>query len=72
VFGYITSSATPLGALADLLAAAVNPNVVMWDLAPIASEIEAQTIRWLAELVGFGKTCDGLSTHTLPSPRARS
>jgi glutamate/tyrosine decarboxylase-like PLP-dependent enzyme len=59
-FGYITSSAAPLGALADLLAAAVNPNVVMWDLAPVASEIEAQTIRWLAELVGFGKPCGGL------------
>src|SRR5210317_1664729 len=25
--GYITSSATPIGALADLLAASVNPNV---------------------------------------------
>ena len=59
-FGYITSSAAPLGALADLLAAAVNPNLAMWDLAPVASEIEAQTIRWLAELVGFGKTCGGL------------
>jgi glutamate/tyrosine decarboxylase-like PLP-dependent enzyme len=59
-FGYITSSAAPLGALGDLLVAAVNPNVGMWDLAPIASEIEAQTIRWLAELVGFGKTCGGL------------
>jgi glutamate/tyrosine decarboxylase-like PLP-dependent enzyme len=59
-FGYITSSAAPLGALADLLAAAVNPNVVMWDLAPVASEIEAQTVRWLAELVGFDKTCGGL------------
>ena len=59
-FGYITSSAAPLGALADLLAAVVNPNVGMWDLAPVASEIEAQTIRWLAELVGFGKTCGGL------------
>ena len=32
----------------------------MWDLAPVASEIEAQTIRWLAELVGFDKTCGGL------------
>jgi len=26
-FGYITSSAAPIGALADLLASAVNPNV---------------------------------------------
>ena len=51
--GYITSSAAPLGALADLLAAAVNPNVGSWALAPVATEIEAQVVRWLAELVGY-------------------
>ncbi|MBN1238271.1 MAG: aspartate aminotransferase family protein [Gammaproteobacteria bacterium] len=59
-FGYITSSAAPVGALADLLAAAVNANVGLWDLSPAASEIEAQTVRWLAELVGFGGDCGGL------------
>ncbi|HEV8120230.1 MAG TPA: aminotransferase class V-fold PLP-dependent enzyme [Candidatus Polarisedimenticolia bacterium] len=52
-WGYITSSATPLGALADLLASSVNPNVGGWQLSPLASEIEAQTIRWLGELIGF-------------------
>lgn len=41
-----TSSASPLGALADLLTAAVNPNVAKWKLAPVASEIESQTICW--------------------------
>ncbi|MGH7717378.1 MAG: pyridoxal-dependent decarboxylase, partial [Gemmatimonadaceae bacterium] len=45
-FGYITSSAAPLGALADLLAAAVNPNVGAWALSPMATEIERQTVRW--------------------------
>jgi glutamate/tyrosine decarboxylase-like PLP-dependent enzyme len=58
--GYITSSAAPIGALADLLAAAVNPNVGGWQLAPIASEIEAQTVRWIAELVGYPPDCGGL------------
>lgn len=58
--GYITSSAAPLGALADLLAAAVNANVAKWDLAPIASEIEAQTIRWVADLIGYPGDCAGL------------
>jgi len=52
-FGYITSSAAPIGALGDLLAAAVNPNVGAWNLSPIASEIEAQTLRWIAELIGY-------------------
>ena len=51
--GYITSSAAPIGMLADLLAAAVNPNVGGWELSPVASEIEAETVRWVAELVGY-------------------
>jgi aromatic-L-amino-acid decarboxylase len=40
-WGYITSSAAPIGVLGDLLAAAVNANVGSWILAPMASEIEA-------------------------------
>src|SRR5690606_25413887 len=58
--GYITSSPAPIGMLADLLAAAVNPNVGSWRLAPIASEIEAQTVRWIADLVGYGPPSGGL------------
>jgi aromatic-L-amino-acid decarboxylase len=59
-FGYITSSAAPIGAFADLLASAVNPNVGAWKLAPLATEIEAQTIRWIAEFMGYPSGCGGL------------
>jgi aromatic-L-amino-acid/L-tryptophan decarboxylase len=59
-WGYITSSAAPIGALGDLLAAAVNPNVGAWALSPMASEIEAQTIRWVAELLNYPTDCAGL------------
>jgi aromatic-L-amino-acid decarboxylase len=59
-FGYITSSPSPLGALGDLLASAVNQNVSAWKLAPMATEIEAQTIRWIADLIGFPDDCGGL------------
>lgn len=52
-FGYITSSAAPIGMLGDLLAAAVNANVGAWTLSPMATEIEAQTVRWIAELMGY-------------------
>jgi len=58
--GYITSSAAPIGALGDLLAAAVNANVGSWTLAPIATEIEAQTVRWIAELIGYSPEAGGL------------
>ena len=59
-FGYITSSPAPIGMLADLLAAAVNPNVGGWTLSPAATEIEAQTVRWLAELIGYPPSCGGV------------
>jgi len=59
-WGYITSSAAPIGALGELLAAAVNPNVGAWPLSPMASEIEAQTIRWIAEMLRYPEDCGGL------------
>ena len=59
-FGYVTSSPAPIGMLGDLLGAAVNPNVGAWQLSPIATEIEAQTVRWIAELVGAPVDSGGL------------
>jgi glutamate/tyrosine decarboxylase-like PLP-dependent enzyme len=59
-WGYVTSSAAPIGALGDLLASAVNPNVGAWPLSPMASEIEAQTVRWIAELLHYPVDCGGL------------
>ncbi len=58
--GYITSSPAPIGILGDLLASAVNPNVGAYSLAPAATEIEAETVRWIAELIGYTKDCGGL------------
>ena len=59
-WGYITSSPAPIGILGDLLASALNPNVGAWTLSPAATEIEAQTVRWIAELVGYPRDCGGL------------
>jgi len=59
-FGYITSSPAPIGMLGDLLASALNPNVGGWLLGPAASEIEGQTVRWIAELIGYPNDCGGL------------
>lgn len=58
--GYITSSASPIGALADLLAASVNPNVGAHILSPMATEIEKQTIKWLAEFIGVSPSYGGI------------
>ncbi len=59
-FGYITSSAAPLGALADLLASAINPNVGANILSPVATGIEKQTVQWLAEFIGVSPDYGGV------------
>ena len=58
--GYITSSAAPIGALADLLASSVNPNVGAQILSPIATEIEKQTIKWLCDFIGVPSDYGGI------------
>jgi glutamate/tyrosine decarboxylase-like PLP-dependent enzyme len=58
--GFITSPGAPVGVLGELLAAAVNPNCGGWILAPMASEIEAQTIRWIAEMIGYPREAGGV------------
>ena len=50
---YITSSPAPMGVLADLIVAALNPNLGLWQASPIATEIELQTAAWIADLIGF-------------------
>jgi aromatic-L-amino-acid decarboxylase len=59
-FGYITSSPAPIGMFGDFLAAALNQNVGAWGLSPLATEIECQAVRWMAELIGFPGDCGGL------------
>ena len=47
-FGYITAPPAPIGILGDFLASALNANVGAWRLSPAATEIEIQTVRWIA------------------------
>jgi glutamate/tyrosine decarboxylase-like PLP-dependent enzyme len=59
-WGYVTAGAAPIGMLGELLAAAANPNCGAWLLSPMASEIEGQTIRWIAEMLKYPTDCGGL------------
>src|SRR5262249_13619204 len=59
-FGYITAPPAPIGILGDFLASALNPNVGSQRLAPAATEVEATTVRWIAELIGFPADAGGL------------
>src|SRR5262245_56817138 len=47
-FGYITAPPAPIGILGYLLASAVNAHVGAWVLSPAATEVESQTVRWIA------------------------
>ncbi len=58
--GYITASGAPIGALGDLLASMVNPNVGAYALSPMATEIERQTVQWIAEMIGYSRDSGGL------------
>lgn len=59
-FGYITAPPAPIGILGDFLAAALNANVASWVLAPMATEIELQCVRWIGEMVGYPSDGGGL------------
>ncbi len=59
-FGYITAPPAPIGILGDFLASALNPNVGAWALSPAATEIEAQTVRWIASFIGFAPEAGGI------------
>jgi len=58
--GYITSSSSPIGALSEMIAATLNPNVGAWALSPVASEMEQQTIKWIAEMINYPTDCGGI------------
>jgi len=50
-FGWVNSAPAPMGALAELLAATMNPSCAGGDHAAIY--VERCAVRWLMELVGF-------------------
>lgn len=59
-WGYIIGSGAPIGMLADMLAASINPNVGAYTLSPVATEMEAQSVRWIAEMIGYPHDCGGI------------
>jgi glutamate/tyrosine decarboxylase-like PLP-dependent enzyme len=50
-FGWVKGNGTPLGMMADMLAAGLNPHMAGFNQAPAL--VEQQLIDWLAELLGM-------------------
>jgi glutamate/tyrosine decarboxylase-like PLP-dependent enzyme len=57
-WGWVNGTGTPLGALAEMLAATVNPNVAGFDQA--AALVERQVVDWLKEMLGYPAGASGL------------
>src|ERR1051326_7796257 len=59
-FGYVSSPGTAVTSLGSIVASELNINVTAWRSAPVGTEIERLTIRWLAEMIGFPRDAGGL------------
>lgn len=59
-WGWVMGSGTPVGMLAEMLAAGMNPNVGGFN--DSAMMVEEQVIRWMAELMGMPEGTSGLLT----------
>lgn len=59
---YIPGGGIFLAALADLIAAATNRYVTVWQAAPGLVQLEADAVRWLAEIVGLPAGAGGFFT----------
>src|SRR5579859_7549732 len=57
-WGWVIGTGTPMGVVADMLAAALNPNCSDFDHS--AAFVETQVIAWLKELLGFPMQGSGL------------
>ncbi|MBK9167165.1 MAG: amino acid decarboxylase [Bryobacterales bacterium] len=69
-FGYFSVTGSPPGVLAELLAATLNNNGMLWKTGPAATELEQRTLAWLLNWLGlprdwFGIIFDTASTSTL-------
>jgi aromatic-L-amino-acid/L-tryptophan decarboxylase len=69
-FAYFAISGSEPGILAELLAAALNVNAMLWRTSPAATELEEIALDWLRQLLGLpeglhGHIEDTASTSTL-------
>ena len=56
--GWVQGGGTPVGMLAEMLAAGLNANLGGRDQIPL--EVERQVVRWVRDLFGFPETASGL------------
>jgi aromatic-L-amino-acid decarboxylase len=66
-FAYFCSSTTDAGVLAELLAAELNQNAMLWRTSPAGTELEKRMVGWIRHFVGLPDSFDGLILDTASS-----
>jgi len=61
-FGLMNPTPTYIAVLAEALVAALNPQLASLARSQLASKIEAETVRWIGERVGWNNPFDGTFT----------
>ena len=61
---YFATSGSAPGILAELLAAALNVNAMLWKTSPAATELEQRTLDWLRQMLGLGVGWFGIINDT--------
>jgi len=61
-FGLMNPTPAYAGVLAEALVAALNPQLATMARSQLASKIEAETVRWIGELLGWQQPFDGTFT----------
>jgi aromatic-L-amino-acid/L-tryptophan decarboxylase len=64
---YFGITASAPGILAELLAAGLNVNAMLWRTGPAATELEETSVAWLARLIGLPEEFDGVINDTASS-----
>src|SRR5262249_28257655 len=57
-WGWVMGTGSPLGVVAEMLAATMNAHVAGYDQS--AALVETQVVRWLAELLGYPREASGI------------
>jgi L-2,4-diaminobutyrate decarboxylase len=60
--GHQVSPPLPAAVWTESLTAALNQSVAVWEMSPVATILEHQVVRWMADLVGFGPAAGGTLT----------
>jgi aromatic-L-amino-acid decarboxylase len=63
-FAYFSNTGSGPGILGELLAAAFNPNAMLWRTSPVATELEEVTLDWLRQMIGLPDTFSGVLYDT--------